>query len=415
MTIASHIALYLLLLSGPLLALAVRGFAPLLALAGLAALVAFIAARPKFDMAGLKRLALPLAALAYILLSAAWGISERAGDTALRLIATIGFAALVLWVFENRPATEQQQWTNRLSLSILGGICIAVLIGPYNIYWPDLPELLEDHFELLRQVNSSLSILPVFLFLAAAALYPRRPRLIIGLLIATIIVTALSESQTSLLSMLLGLIGFALAKVSQSLCRYVIFAALAICTLTSVPISIAAYENKWVKNYAPAIVTEKGAGNIRQWIYQIYAKETLNRPFFGHGLNGTKYFTPADFDAYTQDTQYNKGLTDHIEATGDSGMVAAHAHNLFLQLVFEFGYLGALLILAMIWRGFTWLGHHHGAQTAWLWGAIGACLGTLMFGFTLWHSWLMAALAVMVIFARIMFARMSDAEGQKPL
>lgn len=412
-TIASHIALYLLLLSGPLLALAVRGFAPMLVFAGLAGLTAFIAARPKFDRAGLKRVALPLATLAYILLSAAWGISERAGDTALRLTATIGFAALVLWIFANRPAAEQHIWANRLLISVGGGMAIALLIGPYNVYRPDLPELLEDHFELLRQVNSSLSILPVFLFLTASALSPRRPRLVVGLLIAALLVTALSESQTSLLSMLLGLVGFALAKVSLKLCRHVIFAAFALCTLTAVPVSIAAYEHKWVENYAPTIVTEQGAGNIRQWIYQIYAKEALNRPFFGHGLNGTKYFAPADFDAYTQGTQYHKGITDHIEAAGDSGVVAAHAHNLFLQLIFEFGYLGALLILAAIWQGFARLElQYQGPQAAWLCGAIGACLGTLMFGFTLWHSWLMAALAVMVIFARIMLARMSDAESQ---
>lgn len=395
-----------MLLAGPLLAFAVRGFAPLLALAGLAALIAAVMAvakrEPRFETFGLRNYLLPLAAFGYILLSALWGISDRAADTAFRLLATSGFCAAIIWGFTQLPNDEQQTWTRRLLVSIAAGIIIALLIGPYNLYWPNLPNLLANYFELLRQVNSALSILPIFLFLLGLAWHNKWPKLIYSTLGLALLITAASESQTSLLSMILGLVGFSLARISRRLCRRVIFIALTVCTLCAPPIFIAAYENKWVENYAPEIVTERGAGEIRQWLYFVYAKEALSRPLLGHGLSGTKYFAPQNLETYAGPVLNKPKTQDFVEAALESGVVAAHAHNLFLQLIFEFGYLGTLFILAAIWQGFKRLeAAMDDAAGVWLWGAIGASLGTLMFGFTLWHSWLMAAVATSIIVGQV--------------
>ena len=397
-------SLSLMLLSGPLLALAVRGFAPLLALAGLAGLIAMLASflehRRRFQPAALRHHALPLLAFGYILLSALWGVSDRAADTAFRLLATSGFGAAIIWGFAQLPDDKKQIWTMRRLVSMAGGIALALLIGPYNVYWPDLPELLEDHFELLRQVNSALSLLPIFLFLLGLAWHAKSTKLIYGALGVALLVTAVSESQTSLLSMLLGLTAFALAKISRHLGRRLVFAALTICTLCAPPIFIAAYENNWIEKYAPNIVTERGAGEIRQWLYFVYAKEAVSRPLFGHGLNGTKYFAPQNLESYAKPVLNKPKVSTFATAALESGVVAAHAHNIFLQLIFEFGYLGALLILATIWQGFKRLDAAlDDAAGVWMWGAIGAALGTLMFGFTLWHSWLMAAIAASVVLA----------------
>lgn len=397
---ATSISLWLMLLSGPLVALSVRGFAPLLVLAGLAALPVLMVRRPPLSWDTLKHHRLGLAAFGFVLVSALWGISDRAADTAFRLIATSGFAALIFWAFDSKSDDEKRIWANRLLLSLGGGIALALLIGPYNVYWPQLPVLLADRFELLRQVNGALSILPIFLFLLGLAWHEKRAKLIyLGLGIA-LLVSAVSESQTALLSVTLGLAAFALAKVSRRLCRRLVFGALAICTLCAPPIFIAAYENNWVEKYAPEIIAERGAGEIRQWLYFVYAKEAVKRPLLGHGLNGTKYFAPQDLEAYTAPILNKPAMHNHGELALASGVVAAHAHNLFLQLIFEFGYLGSLLILAAIWQGFKRLDAALNDRMAvWMWGAIGAGLGTLMFGFTLWHSWLMAALATAVLVA----------------
>lgn len=398
---AATVSLWLLLLAGPLLAFSIRGFAAQVALSGLAAAISLIIQPPKLNWARLKPFALPLAAFAYILLSAIWGISERAGDTALRLTLTCGFAAAILLAFQQLPAAEKTKWARRLTASVSGGIIIALIIGPYNVYWPTLPVLLEAHFELLRQVNSSLSILPVFLFLVGLIWAGEKPRLTAFIMVAALLVTLLSESQTSLLAMLLGLIAFGLAKLHRHLPRHLIFAALALCTLISMPFSQASYQHDWVQNYAPTLVQEKGAGEIRQWIYYVYAIEAAEKPLLGHGLNGTKYFSPDGLNGYVAQVIDKPRIRSYALNAQKTNVIGAHAHNLFLQIVFEFGYLGALLILTAIWQLFTKLDKILAVRKApWVWGAIGASLGTLMFGFTIWHSWLMAALAMMIIVAR---------------
>lgn len=398
---AATVSFSLLLLAGPLLALSVRGFAAQLTLSGLAASIALIIQPSKLDWQRLKPYALPLSAFGYILLSAAWSVSERAGDTALRLTLTSGFAVTILLAFHELAVEEKSKWVRRFIASVSGGIIIALIIGPYNVYWPKLPALLEAHFELLRQVNSSLSIMPVFLFLAGLVWTDKKPRFAAFIIAAALLATLLSESQTSLLAMILGLVAFGLAKLHRNLPRPLIFAALAICTVFSVPFFKASFQNDWVQNYAPTIVQEKGAGEIRQWIYYVYASEAVEKPLLGHGLNGTKYFSPHSLKDYTTQVIDNREVRYYAQQADKNDVIAAHAHNLFLQIVFEFGYLGALLILAAIWQLFTKLDKILTLRQApWVWGAIGASLGTLMFGFTIWHSWLMAALAMMVIFAR---------------
>ena len=59
------------------------------------------------------------------------------------------------------------------------------------------------------------------------------------------------------------------AKISIPLCRHLIFASLAVCTLASPFIFSAAYSGKWVANYAPQTFAERGAGAVREWIYYV--------------------------------------------------------------------------------------------------------------------------------------------------
>jgi O-antigen ligase len=415
-SIFSRLSLSLLLLSGPFLLLSVRGFAPMLVLSGICAVLAQISQGREIHAINAsdtisKRVwqpnAIPLTTLAFLVASAFWGISERAGETAFRLLLVLAFMVAIPAMFQRLDTQIQQKWAHYLTLSMSFGVISSLIIGPYNLYWPELGELLSDYLELLRQVNASLAILPVFLFLLLAQIQTARPFWRfggIGLILAlALVVTAVSKSQTSLWSMLLGLSALGLASLSIRLCRNIIFVAILAATLLAPFVFTAAYEQKWVERFTPSLIQQQASGQTRSFLYYVFSQESLKRPVFGHGINASKYFVPETLDDYVRLTHDRPKAAKKVRQWQKNGGFASHAHNIFLQIIFEVGYLGALLVLATIWQFLRRLEAHtvatQGAPL--IWGSVGAGLGSLMFGYTIWHSWLMAALAFMVVFGRL--------------
>ena len=81
----------------------------------------------------------------------------------------------------------------------------------------------------------------------------------------------------------------------------------------------------------------------------------------------------------------------------------AHAHNFALQIIFEFGYVGAFLFLSAFW----WLlnlrldnqGRIIHAAT------LAALCGQLLFAYSLWQSWLLASLGFLYFYMSVMYQR----------
>ena len=193
------------------------------------------------------------------------------------------------------------------------------------------------NIELLRQSNRSLSLIPVFLFPLAGFYWPRAKWLFIPLIAIIFFITANSDSQTALLAMLLGTIIFIFAYFYKYDGRKLILCYRHWAPFISHSI-FESFENNLVQNYAPQIVKQKASGEYREWIYYTYANEALSRPLLGHGLKSTKDFTPDNLNSYIKLAQ-ERSLPYSL----------AHAHNFPLQIIFEFGYLGAILFLAALW------------------------------------------------------------------
>ena len=241
------------------------------------------------------------------------------------------------------------RWARRLRLSLGLGIFAALIIGPYNAYWPGAVDFMDTYFELLRQVNNSLTVLPAFLFI------------LLGSWLGAHLVASVDHRHHLRCYFYIGKpnlfsrhgFGPHCFRAGKNICPTLPTPHIcqsALCTLASPLIFSAAYQGKWVANYAPQTFAERGAGEVREWIYHVYAEEAANKPLFGHGINGTKDFKPADLEAYIAQTSDTPDLQNILRTDTQSGAVAAHAHNLFLQLIFEFGYVGALLVLAAVWR-----------------------------------------------------------------
>ena len=192
----------ILLLIGPALAFAIKGFAPILALAGLTAILALSVHRPLPDAPWRNVPAVLLGAFVYMLVSATWGISERALDTVVRLVLVVTFTWALIAVFNSLADNQKMRWARALRWSVGLGIFVALAIGPYNVYWPDARETARDYFELLRQVNNSLTVLPAFLFIFLGSWQGARKWLQAAIIAAACVITLVSQSQTSLLAML---------------------------------------------------------------------------------------------------------------------------------------------------------------------------------------------------------------------
>ena len=229
-------ALYLLLLAGPVLGLAAKGFAPLMAISGSMAFITVLMQPEKLGQIELRKFifALPF----YFSWGSAflWSQAENGSRSYFVLLLVIVFTACLCISFKNLSLSEQVRFKQLLSASLLIGIVIAISIGSYPLFWPELSivtnnvsnQLTFANIELLRQSNRSLSLIPVFLFPLAGFYWHRAKWLFIPLIAITFFITANSDSQTAFLAMLLGTIIFIFAYFYKYDGRKLIFAVTAI-------------------------------------------------------------------------------------------------------------------------------------------------------------------------------------------
>ena len=404
-SISTLTALTLLLLIGPLHAFAAKGFAPILALAGLFSLIALISNRQTFVSQSIgqqvKEYSYALAFMAYAFLAVFWSSYEAALSSFLKATGIIVFTIAVIKTINQSDSHKRRLWEQLLITSMIAGCVLVMVIGPYNVYWPNIAADLNYPFELIRQVNRSLVILPIILMLLGAAL-PRNYRWLVVLGLACgFVVTYFSNSQSALLALCTGSGGLFLGYIAARFTRLIIWICLAVSLLCAPFIHIASYENKWVKNYAAKVLVQKGSAEVREWLFYVYAKESLKEPIIGHGLRSSRSFEPAGMKDYIAEGEARGGrVGNFVSVNKDRRNINFHPHNIFLQIIFEFGYLGAILWLLAMWQMLKRLDEGFDPQSKpWMWGAFGAGLGGIMFSHSIWQSWSLSIWATCIIVA----------------
>ena len=404
-SISTLTALTLLLLIGPLHAFAAKGFAPILALAGLFSLIALISNLQTFVSQSIgqqvKEYSYALAFMAYAFLAVFWSSYEAALSSFLTATGIIVFTIAVIKTINQSDSHKRRLWEQLLITSMIAGCVLVMVIGPYNVYWPNIAADLNYPFELIRQVNRSLVILPIILMLLGAAL-PRNYRWLVVLGLACgFVVTYFSNSQSALLALCTGSGGLFLGYIAARFTRLIIWICLAVSLLCAPFIHIASYENKWVKNYAAKFLVQKGAAEAREWLFYVYAKESLKEPIIGHGLRSSRSFEPAGMKDYIAEGEARGGrVGNFVSVNKDRRNINLHPHNIFLQIIFEFGYLGAILWLLAMWQMLKRLDEGFDPQSKpWMWGAFGAGLGGIMFSHSIWQSWSLSIWATCIIVA----------------
>ena len=404
----SRAGLYVLFLAGPLLGFATKGFAPMLAVAGALATAALILQPEKLKAFNWK-VFLPLTPfLAFALLSVFWsGASNPLGSFGV-LFSVLIFTCSLWIAFSQLSEAEQTSYRNYLSASLLFGIIASIAVGSYSQFFPELKGILSDlsnqttlaNIELVRQGNRSLSLMPILLFLIAGFYWNKSRFFFVLLFFFAAYIAANSESQTSLLGLIIGgaLLVFSISLKKHG--RKLFFFAFAFCLLISPLLFIKSFENKWVETYAPKIVLKKATGTLRQWIYFTYGREALHRPLFGHGFEASHYFTPEDPHYYLKLGKQRK--MGKYTRDKEKGLIFPHPHNFPVQFIFEFGYIGALLLLFGLWQVIRrdFIKRSNPSQDA----AIAAAIGMMLFAYSMWQSWLIASLGFSFLYAMILYA-----------
>ena len=397
--------LSLLLLIGPLHAFAVKGFAPALALIGIFGLITVLSSRKIFGAhiigQRMKSISYVLPFIVYVFLAVFWSSYEGALSSFLTTISIIIFTIAAVQTINQYDSDKRRVWERLLIISMIFGSVAVMLIGPYNVYWPNIEADLNYPFELIRQVNRSLVILPIILMLIGAALPPKYRTLAIVSLACAFGVTYYSNSQSGLLAVGIGSAGLILGYAFRQYSKFVIWVCITISLIGSPFVHVKSFENKWVDNYLPKVFLQKGSALEREWLYYVYAKEILKEPIIGHGLRSSRSFEPANMSDYiTEGETRGEKLNNFVSNSKDRKNINLHPHNIFLQIIFEFGYLGAILFLIAMWQILKHIDEAVDQQfKPWIWGAFGAGLGGIMFSHSIWQTWSLSIWGICIILA----------------
>jgi len=406
----------LFFLMAPFITLAVKGVVILLALAGIIGLTLTRSWNPQRWLPPFAPFSLGYLFLAFALISISWAPNVTGSLTSFaKLCASLIFTFLALHAVTQLTASPRNEtYRNILSLTLIITIWINLLIAPWPYYGPSLDAFLTAQtgqnlasltrydFELVRQVNRALTVLAILLFLVGPYEMAKRPKLFILTCLGFLIATTFSDSQTAVLAFLLGGLGFVVASISLRFAQNLILACLAI-GLVVAPLLFGTLDStRTITNFVPAQVDRLASVDIRLHIYRVFGQESLDTPYFGHGYYSSKDYQPTKIGRYLDEMEAAGGNADHIASSRQYGTMAAHPHQLFLQVVFEFGFLGALLFWFACAQTITAISRRISpAAQAWFLASLGPVFAQTLFGYSLWQSWLLAAFGLCVLLGNI--------------
>jgi len=368
----------------------------------------------------------PALLLIYLVVNATWTTDPPRAITGLGLFAAL---LLVVWLSARGLARMPEAHRARLAR----GVAAAALVGTayllieeltdqglkqtlYNL----LPALRPDEKHLVMDGDTIkrvqpyvtnrnmaalvMSVWAVLLVLRSQKLVAGRSATvaIAGLALAVIVTVASSTHETSGIALASGGAVLALAHVSRRAALIALSIAWAAATLLVVPAVSTAYQNGL---HFASWLPDTARHRIIIWGYT--AEQIPNQPLLGVGLGSTKILDARREAEYRTPPGYN-----YPRRTG------THSHNIYLQIWYELGGLGALLACACgltLLAGITRLPD---ASRPYAFATFAACASYAGFAWGLWQPWYMASFAVaamlMLICAGATGAANALAPGQAP-
>lgn len=379
---------------GLLIPLAPRSGPLWVLLLGIAGLIHYLRYRPSVDWLRSTPIYVLGAFLTYASLSAFWSVTpERSFEQAFRLSALAFFGLAAISLLQSINASQSM----RLVGYLLPGLIIGIVTGScYGLlqytaaYLEPLVEFLGFGSEIIQFKYQRLNIAKVMLVsnLAFFAMLPwlwqRQKTIAILAHLAFLTVCFYSDSQSSFVACIAAGTVFYLSKISAKWVIRLFSTTVIAGFLLTVPLTQSSTVNEAVHNYAPSFLTENASVKLRLKIYQFFGEQALTRPALGHGLEaGVKYVAPG--------INY-QNIPEKVRTP----------HSVFLQIIFDLGYLGAaltlLVLLLPIRQIYISRGPHVAAA---LLLPICVVMAGTLFNFVIWRTWILGAAVLAVLFILI--------------
>lgn len=368
------------ILAPPLAVLAPLGVAPLLSVAAVALLIAaprrlFAAAKPLWPLA-----ALWLAVAAFALLSATWSILPRHSLAEGARFLAIGIEGLVALAAARALAADESA-----HVGTAAAIGAALGVGLLLFEWATGAALVHwlhgwSHDIAVNESRYDRGVTTLVLIVWPATLALRRRRILQILIVAAIALGVfVMASAASLLALIVGLVGFAIASRAPRLVAGAL-AAVLIAGAALLPVVVPTYQTTvQIEHDAPWI---KSSGIHRLLIWRFAAERIADRPLLGWGMDASRELPGGKRDFGTTLPGFEMG-------PGHDAM-PLHPHDALLQWRVELGIPGTILALALVVWALRRVGWRFGggreAQAASLgWAATVTVIALLSFG--IWQEW----------------------------
>lgn len=348
---------------------------------------------------------------AWALVASGWAASRADGVIkALHLMAIVGALALSAMVIRRTP----KALSGRIILGVVVGALVGLLyfdlqaatgqvITRWLLGWfPGLvPEkhlwihngtiLAVGHAEL----NRSFAVLTLVFgpVLGGALLLQARAGsgtghrwwtrlLTIALGAAMLAGAILTEHQSSQLGLLAGGIVLAIARLSSCWARRIVIAGWTTAVLLVVPFAVAAYKMDLHKSEA---IPKSAQARVILWSYT--AEQIAKRPWRGVGTNSTPYLNER------RAPQSVERPADYIypRRTG------RHSHNIYMQVWYELGAIGALALLAFGLALLQVTRLMAPAMQPIALATFATLAGVAATSFSIWQPWFMSGMALSVL------------------
>jgi O-antigen ligase len=364
-------------LAGPVIALAPLGMAPLVIATAIFAGGAERLRSGSWPRPPRSALILSALFLAWCTLSLAWDIAPEAGARKLVDMVLVFAAGLVLLGLADRLNPAQQRLAARAL--VLGAVAGLVLLGietacDFPLYRavmggsnPKLADLLLSK----RSVDAApLLVWPGALALARLG----RPRL--GGILALVFTAASFRltASTATLAMVTGVAVLLLCLWSVAAARRATGVAILLAFALIIPAAIAIYDAGGTR-----VSWLKFSAHHRFEIWHFAAEKSLDRPFFGHGLDASR-FVPND------------GAVSAFQAAGKP-IMPLHPHDAFLQIWVELGLVGVALAGALVIAALGATARWPCPTARFAIPAFAAAIVIAGLAFGIWQTWWMATLA----------------------
>lgn len=399
----THLLPFLLSPLGLLIAIAPRSGPLLVLLLGLAGIIHYIRHRPPLNWLNTPATYLLLVFLAYLFLTSLWSMTpERSMEQAFRwsILTFFGLAAFSL-VRSLRVAQKKRVMECLLPALFVGIIsgCIFGLLQYTGSYIRTIEELFMSGSDFSnfdtnnrRHIAKSLLLTNLAFFAILPWLWQKQKMVAVAAFLALCAVCFHSDSQSSFVTCVIGGVVFLLVKFNSNWGTRAIVTGIIASFLIVVPL-IQSPAVTLLQEKVPTASKNKTSFETRIDIYEFFADEILNRPLLGHGLEAGVKVTDLNIDS------------------GDIPRNIATPHSIHLQILFDIGYVGAILLLAAILSPFRQIFNNASQQPApILLLPICVTIAAASFNFVFWRTWIPSAtiLSLLFVFLYSQEARQDD-------